>query len=76
MLLFYYPDVQPLYPHSIQMWHPSVKTSVFLQVGHNFSSISGSATTRFSCGISCGGVTLSASLICFRMYGFFMLFVM
>ena len=38
----FYPDVQPLYPQSMQMLHPSTKISLFLQVGHKVSSFSSS----------------------------------
>jgi len=47
-----YPEVQPLYPHSIHMLQPSTNTRLFLHVGHRRSSEDSSGT---------GASTLSSS---------------
>ena len=51
-----YPDVQPVYPQSMQRLHPSAKIRLFLHTGHKVSSSASSITL-------CVGLCTSSSLV-------------
>nr|AIE92211.1 hypothetical protein [uncultured marine thaumarchaeote AD1000_20_B03] len=63
MVFYIYPDVQPLYPQSIQMLHPSTKISLFLHVGHKVSSFSSSTIVCVILCVSSSLIAVNALLI-------------